>query len=98
MTGRDPTGAVLPSGEYQLRLLAFATDEGPPTTSHELNGWGDEIVHDYLRGIEHARRLGVLYSNKDYGCEWDYDWRNKRFQRDDNTKFSVNLVVYALGA
>ena len=32
VTGRDPTGAVLPSGEYQLRLVAFATDEGPPTT------------------------------------------------------------------
>jgi hypothetical protein len=29
---------------------------------------------------------------------WDYDWRNKRFQRDDNTRFNVNLVVYALGA
>ena len=37
-------------------------------------------------------RLGVLYSNKDYGCEWDYDWRNKRFQRQDNTKFAVNIV------
>jgi subtilisin family serine protease len=32
VTGRDPTGAVLPSGQYQLRLVAFATDEGPPTT------------------------------------------------------------------
>jgi subtilisin family serine protease len=31
VTGRDPTGAVLPSGEYQLRLVAFATDAGPPT-------------------------------------------------------------------
>jgi hypothetical protein len=31
VTGRDPTGAVLPSGEYQLRLVAFATDEGSPT-------------------------------------------------------------------
>ena len=30
---------------------------------------------------------GVLYSNKDYGCEWDYDWRNKRFLAQDNTKF-----------
>ena len=38
----------------------------------------------------------MLYSNKDYGCEWDYDWRNKRFQREDNTKFAVNLVVYAM--
>jgi len=32
VTGRDPTGAVLPRGEYQLRLVAFATDAGPPTT------------------------------------------------------------------
>jgi hypothetical protein len=31
VTGRDPTGAVLPSGAYQLRLVAFATDAGPPT-------------------------------------------------------------------
>jgi hypothetical protein len=31
VTGRDPTGAVLPSGEYQLRLLAYGTDPGPPT-------------------------------------------------------------------
>ena len=31
VTGRDPVGAVLPSGAYQLRLVAFATDLGPPT-------------------------------------------------------------------
>jgi subtilisin family serine protease len=31
VTGRDPTGAVLPSGTYQLRLLAYGTDGGPPT-------------------------------------------------------------------
>ena len=31
VTGRDPTGAVLPSGDYQLRLLAYGTDTGPPT-------------------------------------------------------------------
>jgi hypothetical protein len=74
----------------------FTFHAGPPQTSHELNGWGDELVHDYLRGVEHRNRLGVLYSNKDYGCEWDYDWRNKRFQREDNTKFAVNLVVYAM--
>lgn len=76
----------------------FQFPDGPPQTAHELNGWGDDLVHDYLRGIERRGRLGVLYSNKDYGCEWDYDWRNKRFQRDDNTRFSVNLAVYALGA
>ena len=31
VTGRDPTGSLLPSGDYQLRLVAFATDDGPPT-------------------------------------------------------------------
>jgi hypothetical protein len=31
VTGRDPTGSVLPSGDYQLRLVAYGTDPGPPT-------------------------------------------------------------------
>jgi hypothetical protein len=76
----------------------FQFPDGPPQTAHELNGWGDDLVHEYLRAVEHRGRIGVLYSNKDYGCEWDYDWRNKRFQRDDNTRFAVNIVVYAMGA
>jgi subtilisin family serine protease len=32
VTGRDPTGALLPPGPYQLRLIAYGTDTGPPTT------------------------------------------------------------------
>jgi hypothetical protein len=75
---------------------SFFAFPGPPQTSHELNGWGDDLVHDYLRGVERRGRLGVLYSNKDYGCEWDYDWRNKRFRREDNTRFAVNIVAYAM--
>ena len=70
----------------------------PPTTGFELNGWGDDIVHDYLKGIEINGRLAVLYSNKDYGCEWDYDWRNKKWLAEDNTKFAVNIVMYALNS
>jgi hypothetical protein len=81
---------------HSLYRAFFTFPEGPPRTSHELNGWGDNIVHEYMRGIERHGRIGVLYSNKDYGCEWDYDWRNKRFRRSDNTKFAVNLVVYAM--
>ena len=81
---------------HALYRAFFQFPDGPPQTAHELNGWGDDLVHDYLRGVEHTGRLGVLYSNKDYGCEWDYDWRNKRFQRDDNTRFAVNIVVYAM--
>jgi hypothetical protein len=81
---------------HRLYRSFFEFPDGPPQTSHELNGWGDDLVHDYLRGVEHRGRLGVLYSNKDYGCEWDYDWKNKRFRTEDNTKFSVNVVVYAM--
>lgn len=83
---------------HPLYRAFFPFPDGPPQTAHELNGWGDDLVHDYLRGIAHNGRVGVLYSNKDYGCEWDYDWRNKRFQRDDNTRFGVNVVVYAMGS
>jgi Domain of unknown function (DUF4159) len=94
----DPaTLAKLPL-RHPLYRCFFQFPDGPPTTSHELNGWGDDIVHDYLRAVERDNRVGVLYSNKDYGCEWDYDWRNKRFQREDNTKFAVNIVVYAMTA
>jgi hypothetical protein len=77
---------------------SFFTFDGPPATAMELNGWGDDLVHDYLRGIDVGGRLGVLYSNKDYGCEWDFDWRNKRFNAEDITKFAVNIVTYALSA
>jgi hypothetical protein len=77
---------------------SFFTFDGPPATAMELNGWGDDLVHDYLRGVEVNGRLGVLYSNKDYGCEWDFDWRNKRFNAEDVTKFAVNIVTYALSA
>ena len=89
------TLAKIPNSHSLYRAF-FRFPDGPPQTAHELNGWGDDIVHDYLRAVEHDGRIGVLYSNKDYGCEWDYDWRNKRFQRDDNTRFAVNIVVYAL--
>lgn len=75
---------------------SFFHFDGPPTTSQELNGWGDDIVHNYLKAVEVNGKIAVLYSNKDYGCEWDYDFRNKRFYKIDNTKFSVNVVIYAL--
>jgi len=75
---------------------SFFKFDGPPDTGLELNGWGDDLVHDYLKAIEIDGRIAVLYSNKDLGCEWDYDFRNKRFLAEDNTKFAVNIVVYAM--
>ncbi len=77
---------------------SFFKFDGPPNTGAELNGWGDDLVHDYLKAIVFNGRIRVLYSNKDYGCEWDYDFRNKRFLAVDNTRFAVNIIQYALGA
>ena len=83
--------------DHEIYQSFFKFEKGPPTTSFELNGWGDDLVHDYLKAIEINGRIGVLYSNKDYGCEWDYDFRNKRFYAEDNTKFGVNIIIYAMG-
>ena len=74
---------------------AFFKFDGPPTTSHELNGWGDNLVHDHLFAVMRGDRIGVLYSSKDYSSEWNYHPENKRFLSVDNTRFAVNLIVYA---
>ena len=74
----------------------FTFPDGPPATGHELNGWGDNLVHKHLRAVMRAGRIAVLYSNKDYSSEWGYHPENKRFLSVDNTKFGVNVVVYAL--
>ena len=74
----------------------FRFEDGPPNTSHELNGWGDNLVHPYLMAALRGDRIAVLYSNKDYSSEWNYHPDNKRFFSVDNTRFAVNLVVYAL--
>lgn len=79
--------------QHELYRSFFEFEKGPPTTSIELNGWGDDLVHDYLKAIEIEGRIAVLYSNKDYGCEWDYDFRNKRWLAEDNTKFGVNIEI-----
>jgi hypothetical protein len=83
-------------GTHELYRAFFTFDDGPPPTTLELNGWGDDLVHDYLRAVTIDGRIAVLYSNKDYGCEWDYDFRNKRFLAEDNTKFGVNVVMHAM--
>ncbi|HEX2091251.1 MAG TPA: DUF4159 domain-containing protein [Longimicrobiaceae bacterium] len=90
-------GALKPvPNDHELYRAFFRFPEGPPTTSHELNGWGDNLVHEHLLGVEVDGRIGLLYSNKDYSSEWNYHPQNKRFQSVDNTRFGVNLVVYAL--
>lgn len=85
----------LPSA-HALYSCFFPFEDGPPTTSHELNGWGDNLVHRYLDAVERHGRIGLLYSSKDYSSEWNYHPQSKRLFAVDNTKFAVNLVTYAL--
>ena len=74
----------------------FPFPDGPPNTSHELNGWGDNLIHRELQAVMRGDRIAVLYSNKDYSSEWSYHPENKRFYSVDNTRFGVNVIVYAL--
>jgi hypothetical protein len=90
-------GALKPIPKnHEIYRAFFVFEDGPPTTSHELNGWGDNLVHEALMGVEVNGRLGVLYSNKDYSSEWNYHARSKRQTSVDNTRFGVNVAVYAL--
>ncbi len=82
--------------DHALYRAFFPFPDGPPTTSHELNGWGDNLVHKHLQAVMRGDRIAVLYSSKDYSSEWNYHPDNKRYFSVDNTKFGVNLVVYAL--
>jgi uncharacterized protein DUF4159 len=82
--------------QHALYSSFFQFPDGPPNTSHELNGWGDNLIHKELKAVLRSDRIAVLYSNKDYSSEWSYHPENKRFYSVDNTRFGVNIVVYAL--
>ena len=94
---RRVTGPLVPlPNTHELFRSFFVFENGPPTTSHEMNGWGDNLVHEQLDAVLRNGRISVLYSSKDYSSEWSFHPDNKRFLSVDNTKFAVNLVVYAL--
>ncbi len=82
--------------DHAIYRSFFKFDDGPPATSHELNGWGDNLVHKNLQAVLHGDRIAVLYSSKDYSSEWNYHPDSKRFSTVDNTRFGVNIIVYAL--
>jgi hypothetical protein len=84
------------SRRHELYSTFFQFPDGPPNTSHELNGWGDNLIHPELKAVLRGDRIAVLYSNKDYSSEWSYHPENKRFYSVDNTRFGVNVIVYAL--
>jgi hypothetical protein len=81
---------------HAIYSSVFRFPDGPPATHHELNGWGDNLVHEHLKAVSVDGKIGVLYSNKDYGCEWDYDLSSKQYLAEDNTRFGVNILCHAL--
>jgi len=94
---RRVAGPLLPlPNTHELYRSFFVFEKGPPTTSHEMNGWGDNLVHEQLDAVVKDGRIRVLFSNKDYSSEWSFHPDNKRFLSVDNTRFGVNIVVYAL--
>ncbi|MCA2992561.1 MAG: DUF4159 domain-containing protein [Gemmatimonas sp.] len=94
---RRVAGPLLPlPNTHELYRCFFVFENGPPATSHEMNGWGDNLVHEQLDAVVKNGRIRVLFSNKDYSSEWSFHPDNKRFLSVDNTRFGVNIVVYAL--
>lgn len=82
--------------DHELYRSFFRFPDGPPNTHHELNGWGDDLLHPYLDAVLINGRIGLLYSSKDYSSEWDFPPDRKQFMAEDVTRFGVNLIVYAL--
>ncbi len=91
-----PKALVKLPSNHELYRCFFKFEDGPPATSHELNGWGDNLVHEDLFAVLREGRIGVLYSNKDYSSEWNFHPDTKKFMSVDPTRFGVNLIVYAL--
>ena len=81
---------------HELYHCFFTFDDGPPNTHHELNGYGDDLLHRYLDAVLVNGRIGLIYSSKDYSSEWNFHAETKKFMQLDPTKFGVNLIVYAL--
>ena len=85
--------------DHELYRSFFTFPKGPPDDGVRAERLGRRPgARLPASAIEIDGRIAVLYSNKDYGCEWDYDFRNKRFLAEDNTKFGVNIVMYAMTA
>jgi hypothetical protein len=82
--------------DHELYKCFFVFDDGPPNTHHELNGYGDDLLHKYLDAVLVNGRIGLIYSSKDYSSEWNFHAETKQFMQQDPTKFGVNLIVYAL--
>ena len=69
------------------------SQNGPPSTSHELNGWGDNLIHPHLQAVTRGDRIEVLYSNKDYSSEWGYRPDSEEVSWRSTTRSSVSTSL-----
>ena len=93
----SPSPVLRPIPEnHELYNCFFTFEHGAPNTQHELNGWGDQLIHKNLFAIMEGKRIGLIYSSKDYSSEWNFHPDTKREMLVDPTKFGVNMIVYAL--
>lgn len=81
---------------HEIYHCFFKFIDGPPATTQELNGWGDQLMHHELFAISQGNRIGLLFDPKDYSSEWNFHPDTKQFLQVDPTKFGINLIVYAL--
>ena len=82
--------------DHEIYHCFFKFSDGPPPSGHELNGWGDQLMHRELFAISMGNRIGLLFDPKDYSSGWNFHPDTKQFMQVDPTKFAINLIVYAL--
>ena len=44
--------------DHEIYRCFFTFENGPPHTNHELNGWGDDLLHPYLSSWGRAPGIG----------------------------------------
>jgi len=80
-------------------LSAFFKFDGPPTTQPRLNGWGDNLVAQATCFADAAQTgASPCCTAARTTARMELHPESKRFCSVDNTRFAVNLVVYALTA
>jgi len=88
--------ALGPPNDQELYRTFFDFPRWAAHPRHEMSGWGDGLIHPELQAVLVDGRIGILYSNRNYSSEWNYHAVNKRFLAVDNTRFGVNILLYAL--
>ena len=83
---------------HALYRSFFHFADGPPTTAFELNGWGDDLVHDYLKAIEIDGRMACSTATRTTAASGTTTGATSAGWRRTTPGSRVNMVMYALTA